>query len=140
MNKISLIFTALRAYKQARGQEATTLRGIIAGTLAAGAITGLWWMGAELSADQISLVMGAVYGVDTVLKIVMPDQLKRGTHEHQDLNHDISGDDPDGTDPDRGGADNRMQRMPADGRPREDSSDGPESQSDGAEFGRDGSA
>jgi len=75
MNKLSLIFTALRAYRQARGKETTTLRGVIAGTLAAGAIAGLWWMGAELTADQISLVMGAVYGVDAVLKIVLPDRL-----------------------------------------------------------------
>lgn len=82
MNKLSLIFTALRAYQQARGKETTTLRGVIAGTLAAGAIAGLWWMGAELSADQVSLVMGAVYGVDTVLKIVLPDRLG-GTHDEE---------------------------------------------------------
>jgi len=82
MNKLSLIFTALRAYRQARGKETTTLRGVIAGTLAAGAIAGLWWLGAELTADQISLVMGAVYGVDTVLKIVLPDRLG-GTHDDE---------------------------------------------------------
>ena len=82
MNKLSLLFTALRVYRQARGQETTTLRGVIAGTLAAGAITGLWWMGAELTADQISLVMGAVYGVDTILKIVMPDRLGE-THDDE---------------------------------------------------------
>jgi hypothetical protein len=82
MNKLSLFFTALRVYRQARGQETTTLRGVIAGTLAAGAITGLWWMGAELTADQISLVMGAVYGVDTILKIVMPDRLGE-THDDE---------------------------------------------------------
>ena len=82
MNKLSLIFTALRAYKQARGQETTTLRGVICGTLAAASIAGLWWMGADLTADQISLVMGVVYGVDTVLKIVLPDRFG-GTHDDE---------------------------------------------------------
>ena len=82
MNKLSLIFTALRAYKQARGQETTTLRGVICGTLAAASIAGLWRMGPDLTADQISLVMGVVYGVDTVLKIVLPDRFG-GTHDDE---------------------------------------------------------
>lgn len=82
MNKLSLIFTVLRAYKQARGKETTTLRGVICGTLAAASIAGLWWMGADLSADQISLVMGAVYVVDTILKIVLPDRFG-GTHDDE---------------------------------------------------------
>ena len=85
MNKLELIFTTLRAYNQARTQETSTLRGVIAGTLAAGAIAGLWWMGADLSADQVGLVMSAVYGVDMVLKIVLPDQLKRGTHDDETM-------------------------------------------------------
>ncbi|MDS4030780.1 MAG: hypothetical protein RKO66_11995 [Candidatus Contendobacter sp.] len=140
MNKVVMIFTALNAYRKARGQETTTLRGVIAGALAAGAIAGLWWMGADLSADQVGLVMSAVYGVDTVLKIVLPDRLERGTHEKPNAAQNIGGPDPNRSDRDRDNADDRMQRMPADGGPREDSGDDPAPQPDSFGPGDGGSA
>lgn len=83
MNKLSLIFTALRVYKDARSQETSTLRGAITGTLAAGAIVGLWYMGADLSAEQIGLVITAIMGLDSILKIVLPDQLGTARLEAQ---------------------------------------------------------
>lgn len=75
MNKLTLIFTTLRVYRQARGQEGSTIRGIITGVLAAGAVVGLWYMGADMDAQQIGLVLSAIAGIDSVFKIVMPDKI-----------------------------------------------------------------
>ncbi|MDG4549855.1 MAG: hypothetical protein P9F19_01390 [Candidatus Contendobacter sp.] len=100
MNKLSLIFTALRAYKDARSKETSTLRGTITGLLAAGTIFSLGYMGADLSAEQIGLILAAITGIDSVLKIVLPDQLGAKNdgkkNDAQNIGHtDRAGADPD---------------------------------------------
>ncbi len=140
MNKISMIFTALRVYRQARGKEASTLRGTITGTLAAGVVVGLGFMGADLSAEQIGLILAAITGIDAVLKIVLPDQLGGSNNGKTNAAQNLGNADPVRVDPDPARAVDRLRQLPTDSGPREDSGAGETTQPDNHEFGPDGSA
>lgn len=140
MNKLSLIFTALRVYRQARGNEASTLRGVITGTLAAGVVVGLGFMGADLSAEQIGLILAAITGIDAVLKIVLPDQLGGRNNGKTNAAQNLGNADSVRVDPDPAHVDNRLPILPAHGESREASRPGPAPQRERDELGRDGSA
>lgn len=125
MNKLSMVFAALRAYREARGQEGSTVRGVVTGLLAAGAIVGLGFMGADLSAEQIGLVLAAISGIDAVLKIVLPDDMG-GPSRETNAAQTRAERDPAGLGASATRGVDGVQRLPADGGAfaRRDSDDG----------------
>ncbi|MDS4026108.1 MAG: hypothetical protein RKO25_03820 [Candidatus Contendobacter sp.] len=140
MNKVTLIFTALAAYKQARAQESTTLRGIIIGSLTVAAIVTLWFMGADLSAEQIGLIITSIAGFDQVLKIVLPDQLGAKKNENGNPAENLDGNNPAGNRPVDPLSTNRLRQLPTDDGLREDSRPDPAPQPDNDGFGHNDSA
>ncbi len=135
MNKVTLIFTALAAYKQARAQESTTLRGIIIGTLTVAAIVTLWFMGADMSADQIGLIITSITGFDQVLKIILPDQLGAKKNENGNHAENLDSNNPAGNRPVDPLNANRLRELPTDNGLREDSRPNPAPQPNDDGFG-----
>lgn len=128
MVKLSLIFTALRVYRQARGKETTTWRGIITGTLAAGTIIVLGYFGAELSAEQIGIVLATTAGIDAILKIVLPDQIGGGGGEKTNTVQNIGGTHPVGVNSHSAYDPDRLRDMPASPEPGQPASPDAETQ------------
>lgn len=117
MNKVMMIFTAFRVYRQARARESSTLRGAITGFLAAGVVVALWSMGVELTAGQIGVVLASITGLDAVLKIALPDQLGGRNKDDQ---KGVAGADSVGTDPDHSRGADGLRVMPTHDDARED--------------------
>ncbi|MCU0806560.1 MAG: hypothetical protein MUC53_01005 [Candidatus Contendobacter sp.] len=124
MNKLSLAFTAMRVYRQARGKETSTWRGVITGTLAAGIVVVLGYLGADLSAEQIGLVLATVTGIDAILKIVLPDTLGGKSNKKADPAQNLGGAGFAGADPDPTHAPDRLRDLPAFPGPGQDSRPG----------------
>lgn len=78
MNKMTLLLNAWRAWRHARNQEGSSLRGLITGGASVLAVIAITFYRGDLSPADVGVIAAAITGLDAVLKYAIPDSL------HQD--------------------------------------------------------
>lgn len=77
MNKVTLAFNAWQAWRIARREEGSSLRGIIMGIASILAIVGITCLRGDLSIEDVGIIAAGISGLDATLKYIVPDKLSR---------------------------------------------------------------